>query len=551
MSGGGTPRQKMINLMYLVLLALLAMNISKEVLNSFALVNNGLVKTNVSFSQKNEVTYNQFETALLNDPNKVRPYYEKALAVKKRSQEMFQYIESQKITLIHEVENRDSITIESRSGKDSTVRIVSDILHMEGKEDNATPTHYFMGQADDAAIPGTPAFELKDKIKKFKEDLMTYIDPKDRANIRLGLDISNTYSQHEGKDITWESNIFYHNAAVAVICLLTKMQNDVKNAESDIINALYKRIDISSFKFDTLSARVVANSNYVLLGDEYRAEIFMAAFSTTSNPAIWLGNVDSVHNKIIGTIDSTSIKVSKGIGVFSMSPSAEGTVPYQGLIRMKDPADPAIIHSYPFRSEFKAARPAIVVSPDKMNVFYIGLDNPVSISVPGIAAEDIQPSMSGAASISGSRGKYTVRVKGPSGKECLVNVSARTKNGTRSMGQGVKFRMKSVPNPVATCYGKRGTDVIKQGELQFIKGVVPVLDNFEFDIKFPVVSFDVSMNVNGLEMTVSTTGPALNDAQMAMIKRAKKGGKVYIEKVKVKKPDGAVVDIGSVNLKVL
>jgi gliding motility-associated protein GldM len=330
---------------------------------------------------------------------------------------------------------------------------------------------------------------------------------------------------------------------------MTKMQSDVKNAEADIVNSLYKRIDLASYKFDTLSARVVANSNYVLLGDEYRAEIFLAAFSSTSNPTITLGDVDSTTNTIKGPKDTASVKVNKGVGIYSISPSSEGTVQYGGLIGMKDPADPTKMNYYPFKSEFKAARPAIVVSPDKMNVFYIGLDNPVSISVPGVAAEDLQPSVSGG-SISGSRGKYNVKVNA-STKEAVVNVSAKMKSGTKSMGPGVKFRVKPVPNPVATIYGKRGTDVIKQGELQFLKSVVPMLDNFEFDLKFPVMSFDVSMNVNGLEVTESTNGGSISEKQLALIKRAKKGSKVYIEKVRVQKPGGQVVDIGSVNLKVI
>lgn len=551
MAGGKlSPRQKMINMMYLVLTALLAMNVSKEILNSFAILNTGLSKTNESFTAKNEITYNAFELAMMNDPVKVRPYYDKAKTVKKRSQELYDYIEDLKKGVIRDIEGKDSIITEGQSGKDTMIRLVSNILYMDGKDNYDKPTHYFMGEADKEAPPGSRAFELKEKIRKYKEDLNTLIDPKDRENVRLGLEVNNIYSVNEGKYITWESNIFYHNPSVAVIALMTKMQNDVKNAEADIINTLYKRIDISSFKFDTLSARVVANSNYVILGDEYRAEIFMAAFSTTSNPSIWLGKVDSITEKIVGPIDSTSVKVNKGVGIYTVTPTSEGTMPYQGLIRMKDPADPTKFYSYSFKSEFKAARPAIVVSPDKMNVFYIGLPNPVSISVPGMAAEDIVPSISGG-SITGTRGKYTVNVKGPSGKECTVNVSARTKSGVKSMGAGVKFRMKAVPNPIATIYGKRGTDAIKQGELQFMKTVVPALDNFEFDIKFPVVSFDVSMNVNGLEMSVSATGGSLSDAQMAMLKKAKRGGKIYIEKVKVKKPDGAVVDIGSVNLKVI
>ena len=550
MAGGKlTPRQKMINMMYLVLTALLAMNVSKEILNSFAILNNGLVKTNLSFNEKNEITYIQFEKALANDRNKVQKYYDKALAVKARSKEMYDYIEEIKKQLIFQVEQKETVVIETKDGRDSTINLINDVLYMEGKDDANTPTHFLMGDADQEAVPGTIAFEFKEKIKKYKEDLNTFIDPKDRQNIRLGLDIGNIYSSHEGKEITWESNTFYHNPAVAVIALMTKMQSDVKNAEADIINSLYKRIDLASYKFDTLSARVVANSNYVLIGEEYRAEVFLAAFSSTSNPTITLGDVDSVTNTIKGPKDTSSVKVTKGVGIYTASPTTEGTQTWGGLIGMKDPADPTKMNYYSFKQEYKSARPAIVVSPDKMNVFYIGLDNPVSISVPGVAAEDIQPSVSGG-SISGARGKYNVKVNA-SAKEATVNVSAKTKSGTKSMGAGVKFRVKPVPNPVATIYGKRGTDVIKQGELQFLKSVVPMLDNFEFDLKFPVKSFDVSMNVNGLEVTESTNGGQISDKQLALIKRAKKGSKVYIEKVRVQKPGGQVVDIGSVNLKVI
>jgi len=550
MSGGGTPRQKMINLMYLVLLALLAMNVSKEILNSFAIINNGLVKTNENFTIKNQVTYDQFDKALSGDANKVRPYWDRAQAVKKRSQLMFDYIETIKKELIKEVDKTDEVEVKTKSGKDSVVKIISDIMHLQAKDDNATPTHYFFGAADKAES-GNKVFEFKENIKKYKQDLMSYVPEKDRPNIHLGLDIQDVYSEHEEKMITWEGNNFYHNPAVADLALLSKMQNDVKNSESDIINALYRRIDVSSFKFDTLSTRVVANSNYVLLGEEYRAEIFLAAFSSTSNPSVTLGDVDSVTNTIKGPKDTSSVKVSKGIGVYTFSPTTEQTYKYGGLIGMKDPADPKHILYFPFKSEFKAARPAIVVSPDKMNVFYIGVDNPVSISVPGIAAEDIQPSMSGG-SISGARGKYIVKVTAAmSGKECSVNVSAKTKTGVKSMGQGVKFRVKSVPDPVAEFAGKRGTDVIQQAALKGSSAVMAKLDNFEFDLKFPVMSFSVSMNVNGQEIEEATNGSALSDKQKSMLAKAKKGNKVYIENVKVKKPDGSVKTIGSVNLKII
>ena len=169
-------------------------------------------------------------------------------------------------------------------------------------------------------------------------------------------------------------------------------------------------------------------------------------------------------------------------------------------------------------------------------------------SAAGIAAEDLQPSISGG-SISGSKGKYTVRVSKPG--TTMVNVSARTKTGTKSMGKGIEFRVKRVPDPVAEFAGKRGTETIPLAQLKAAFGVFAKLDNFEFDLKFPVVGFSVSMNVNGQEVEEKTTGNSLSANQKSLLNKARKGNKVYIENVRVKKPDGQIVTIGSVNLKVI
>ena len=139
----------------------------------------------------------------------------------------------------------------------------------------------------------------------------------------------------------------------------------------------------------------------------------------------------------------------------------------------------------------------------------------------------------------------------PGRDKCVINVSARTKTGTKSMGKGVDFRVKPVPNPVPEFMGKRGTSNIKQADIKYASGVIAKLDNFEFDVSIPVVSFDVTMNINGLDFSESATGASLNAKQKTLISKVKKGSRIYIEKVKAKKPDGSVVDIGSVNLKVI
>ena|ERR1051326_3286622 len=534
MAGGKeTPRQKMIGMMYLVLTALLALNVSKEILNAFIIVNTGLEKTNVNFTNKNEVTYAAFEKAKLNDEKKVRPFYDKAMAVRKLSADMIKYIEDLKNKLMRDVDGVDTL---------------SNLRYLNSKDNYDKPTHYMIG--DDPENATGEAKTLKEKLKAYKDALMGQVPEKERANLKLGLETEDVYSFAEEKKVKWEDNAFYHNPIAAVITILSKLQNDCKNAEADVINALYKQIDVGSFKFDTLSARCVASSNYVLIGDEYHAEIFVAAFSTTSNPQIWLGQVDSVKNTIVGPIDSTSVKVDRGVGVYTKKPESEGEQKLSGLIRVKNPVDNSYI-AYPFKTSFIAAKPAAVVSPTKMNVFYIGVDNPVDVSVPGIAADNLSPSLSGSGSITGSRGKYTVRVtKGP---EVTINVGAKLGGTNKSMGTA-KFRVKSVPNPVASFGGKRSTDPvnnIKKSDVLAAPGVFAEMVDFDFDLKFQVVGFDLTVLKNGAEVTERSNGAALSPAQKTLLQNLKNGAKFYIEKVQVRGPDGTIRTIPGLNLKMI
>ena len=526
----------MIGMMYLVLTALLALNVSKEILNAFIIVNTGLEKTNVNFTNKNEITYAAFEKAKLNDEKKVRPYYDKAIAAGNASKEMTGYIEKIKLELIREVDAVDTL---------------SNLRYLNAKDNYDIPTHYMIGNDPENATG--KAAELKVKIKNYRELLTGLVPENERKNLKLGLTTEDVYSFAEEKMVKWEDNAFYHNPVAAVITILSKLQNDVKNAESDIINNLYKQIDVSSFKFDTLSARVVANSNYVLIGDEYRAEVFVAAFSKTANPQVWLCETDSLKNYApVGKIDSTTVAVSKGIGVYTVHPSADGENKWGGLIRIKNPVDNQYI-SYPFKSVFMSARPSAVVSPTKMNVFYIGVDNPVDISCPGVPAEKLRPSISGGtiSGASGGKGKYNVRVT--VGPKCNVAVSAQFGGSNKSMGN-FEFRVKRVPDPVTNFAGKRANDpntAIGKSALLASQGVIAEMVDFDFDLKFQVLSFDLSMTVGGVEVSEKSNGNMVSAGQKMILGKAKSGSKVYIENVKVKGPDGSVRTISPLALKVI
>lgn len=534
-SGNLSPRQKMIGMMYLVLTALLALNVSKEIINAFVVMNNGLEATNNASQAKNGILYSAFQNALANDEKKTQKWFDRAQLVKKDADALVKYIEELKADIKAETE-----------GIDRKVADTFRLANISKLDDYDISTHYLIG-SDPSNVTGK-AKELKEKIEKYKKNLLAQLDPEEAKNYNVGMYTGDSWNQSEEKMVSWEWYNFYHLPIAAAVANLTKMQNDVRNAEGDMVNYLLKKVTAADFKFDTLAARVVSNSNYVLTGSEYRAEIFVAAFSSTSNPQVWLGEVDTTdlkNPKIKGAIDSTTVKVDRGVGVYSVTPSSEGEQKYQGIIRVKAPDNSYV--AYPFKSAFMAARPAAVVSPTKMNVFYIGVENPVEISVPGVPAEKIKPGIS-SGTLSGGKGKYVVKVtKGP---ETTISVSADVNGKSTSMGS-FKFRVKTVPDPVAYFAGKKNTDVITKSALLATQGVIAKMENFDFDLQFQVISFDLSMTINGAEVSVKSAGNALSAEQKTYLSKAKTGGKVYIENVKVKGPDGSLRTIGGVNLKII
>ncbi len=532
-----TPRQKMIGMMYLVLTALLALNVSKEILNAFAIINAGLTKTNLNFAAKNDVTFNDFVKAMQNDPVKVKPYKDKAESAMRDSKEMFDYITSVKVEIMRQVEEVDKSVADTLS-----------VIYMDRKDNYDIPTRYLIG--DDPEAPNGEAKVLIQRINDFREKLLTYIDPKERDGMKLGLTTEDQYSVVEEKVISWANNNFYRIPAAAVITILSRIQNEIKNAEADVLKNLYTKIDAASFKFDTLAGRVVASSNYVLIGDEYNAEIFVAAFSTTSNPLVMLGETDStIAGPKPGVVyDTTTVICSKGVGVYKLSPTTEGENKFGGLIRVKNPSDNTFKY-FPFKSQFMSARPAAVVSPTKMNVFYIGVDNPVSVSVPGVPAEKVRANISTGSMVpSGPKGSFKVNVKG--GQKCNITVSADFGGTMKPMGN-FEFRIKQVPDPVAFFGGKKATDVISKAALLASQGVIANMENFDFDLKFQVLSFECSMTVNGVEATTKSNGNMVSQEMKQYLLKAKNGSKVYIESVKVKGPDGTVRTIPGITLKVI
>jgi len=544
-----TPRQKMIGMMYLFLTAMLALNVSKDILDAFVIVNEGMEKTNTNFSLKNSFTYDAFVVANQNDPIKVAPYYRAAMNIKKYSKDLDTYIKKLKAELITRIE-----------GTEKAPAAIKDMRNFDGKDDRDVPHNFMLGESEDGSQGS--ARELKNKLIEFKKNLFAELKksdislPNKELSIRglgdLGINTENNpkASADEPAEKYWETALFAEIPAAATITLLSQIQNQVKNAEATVIQTLYSGIGATSFKFDTVAPRVIPKSSFLISGDKYEADLFIAAFSSTDTVSkVLIGDsYDSINGKLLGNVKTLNIE--RGIGKYVVEGAGQGNHSYAAIINVFN-ASTGIFTPYAVKSggkyniEYNVAPPMAVVSPTKMNVLYIGVDNPMEISVPGFRDDQVSASCSGGSLFKSGKG-WIARVS-KVGK-CNISVNAKDDKGTsRSMGSK-EFRIKRVPNPVPMCGGQKGGNIAK-GLLTAQVGPAATLENFDFELKFSVVSFVVSATIGGFDQDPASKSGRFTPEQIALIKKVPKGKRVRIENVRARGPDGTVTDIGTISFK--
>jgi len=505
-----TPRQRMISMMYLVLTALLALNVSVEILNAFIIVNDSMETTNVNFEQKINGTYSNFEKAYIGNPGKVKEFYDKAQKAKQYSGDLKNYINGLKFELISKTEE---ISIDEAKKLN--------IKDIKRKDNYDTPTTYFIGDSQDGSKG--KSLELKNKINDFRKNMLDLVDPKYRGLLdkSLGLKTDEIYTDKDGKKQNWEMHNFYRTIMVATITILNKTVADVLNTEFDIVNQLYSSVSADDFTFDRIDAKVIPSSNYVLLGDQYQAEIFVAAYDTKSS--------------ITAEINGATVQGDSGMVHYKAAASSEGLKKYKGQINVKTPFG---MKSYSFENEYIVAKPSATVSADKMNVFYIGVDNPVTVSVPGVANEKVRPNMTGGTLTSKGGGKYVVRVeKSAPGARAVITINADFDGKTKAMGKS-EFRVKRVPDPIPTIAGV-SDGFIEKGKLTSAGGIMAQLKDFDFELQMFVTSFTLQTIKGGdLSPKLLSKGNKFTPEMSAILAQAKRGQKFWFENITAKAPDG-------------
>ena len=505
-----TPRQRMIGMMYLVLTALLALNVSVEIINAFIIVNESMETTNVNFGKKIDGTYAGFEKAYIGNPGKVKENYDKAQLARKYSLEMVNYINSLKFELISKTED---ISIDEAKKMN--------IKEIKRKDNYDTPTTFFIGDSQDGSAGKSK--ELKDKIVEYRKKMLDLVNPEYRAKLdkSLGLKTDEKYEDKDGKNQNWEMHNFYHTIIVATVTILNKTIAEVLNTEFDIVNQLYAAVSDKDFTFDKIGAKVIPVSNYVLLGDQYQAEIFVAAYDTKS--------------KISADINGATVQGDSGKVTYKVGASAEGLKTYKGQINVNTPFG---IQTHPFEGEYIVAKPSATVSADKMNVFYIGVENPVTVSVPGVANEKVRPQISGGNLINKGGGKYIVTVaKGTPGAKAIITINADFDGKQRAMGKS-EFRVKTVPNPVPQI-GGISEGFIDKAKLASSGGIIAKLIDFDFDLTMVVTSFTMQTTKAGdLSPKLLSKGNKFTPEMMSLLNQAKRGQKFWFENITAKAPDG-------------
>lgn len=517
-----TPRQKMIAMMYLVLTALLALNVSKEILDAFLVVNDSINTTNEKFERKIDETYIKFEQQFKLNEEKVGDEWAEALKARAYSNSLIKYVDSLKYQVIASTE---SIPLDSAK--------VLNLVDIKKKDNYDTPTNFFVGGDMGKGV----AYALVDSLNSYRENLLKIVDEgsRDAYDQRLGLKTDGEYRNANGQKLDWINYNFFHTILAADVTILNKIKAEIFNAESDIITYLYSSISEQDYKFSELSAKVVPKSSYVFQGDEYEAEISVAAIDETQNPVIYiLQNADTMTSSQIDQAER--IVGERGAVQLKLPASAEGTRKYAGIIEMADPTT-GLPKYYPFKQEYIVAKPSATISPTKMNVFYRGVDNPVSIAASGKVASELD--------IRITDGKLTRTDTGwvvtdlPA--EAFQTIIRVHTNDGKYLGEQI-FRVKRLPDPLARIVGADEDGKISKKVMltnPFLLCQLPSYVDFKYDFK--VSSFTLIVPTRGGSQYVSTEkaeSMMFTSKMKNLIESLGKDDIIIFQDIKVRGPEG-------------
>ena len=494
-----SPRQRMINLMYVVLMAMLAMNISNEVLDGFTIVEESLQRTTANSSKQNAAIYSDFESQMKTNPQKVKEWFEKATAVKRMSDSLYNYAEQLKLAIVREADGDDA-----------------DINNIERKDDLEAANQVML-----APTTGQGA-KLKKAIDSFRQRILTMVtDPEQRRIIENNL-TTTISGKSNPLNKNWQEYMFEGMPVAAAVTLLSKIQSDVRYAEGEVLHTLVSNIDMKDIRVNRLSAFVIPNAQTVVRGDRFSAQIVMAAIDTTQQPKIFIGGreMDLPNN------------------TYELTTTRTGDFTFGGYITMVNGNGETIRRD--FEQKYTVVDPSATVSADLMNVLSAGYSNPISISVPGVPVNKVTATMSGGTLMPVAPGKYIAR-PAKVGQDVTITVSSTQSGRAQQMGQ-YTFHVRKLPDP--TAYIAMGTDRFRGGglpkaQLMGASGIKAAIDDGLLDIEFKVTEFEAVFFDNmGNAVPMVSDGAAFSGRQKDAFRKLSRNKRFYISRITAVGPDG-------------
>ena len=526
-----TPRQRMITMMYLVYTAMLALNVSAEVVNGFKTVGSAMTKSNENIQVKLDETYANFSKALQNSPDKVKEQYDKAQKVRELSVAMGNYIDSLEYTFMATLNATAEVPIDINNPKKTRkIPVVND---------DKTPNFDSIRKAIDIAgfrwlkmdelhessrmfIDGGAGLELKNRIIEYKRNVKEILG-EDSTHVSIALNVEQKELNPDNELLDWEVLCFSEVVSGSALVTLTRLKAETMNAEFDAVNMLYKQVDKGDFKFDQIAMISRPKSTYIIQGGVYETDINVAAYDSKQHFTA------TVNGQQLSSTDSGSVHyrtVCNNLGVQRINGIAYVTTPDGGT------------QEYPIKDNYFVAKPVAVVSLDNMQVMYAGIENPFTASVPGIDGRNVKVSIiegNGKLSPGEGEGKYNITPANGC-KKIVLGVDAMDGKKSTRMGAPV-FKVKEIPAPVITVGGfTNGAKVSRSSLAAGTTVIARPQDGFEFKIpkgSIRVMSLEVFVGNKPFNMNGNSFDPDL----LSAIKKANRGDKIYVD-AKVMMPDG-------------
>lgn len=503
-NGGNANRQKMINLMYIVFIAMMALNVSSEVLDGFSKVEEGLRQTTDATEAQNALLRTEMQAAYTSNPTKAARWHSESQRLGGQADTLFAYIQELKWAIARETDGADAdvLQLKKRDYLGATEVVLLDPFTQRGRE-------------------------LRERIVRFRE-LVTGLGAQSHAAEAL-LVVDSVGAQ------SWEEATFASLPSSAAITLLTKLQNDLRYIEGQQMEQLLQSIDAGELRVNQLTAQVIPESRVVMRGLPYKAQVVLSSIDTTQMPVITMN----------GKVQSSSY--------ITLPTPSVGTFPVKGTLEMKMPS--GAVEQRAFSSSYTVIEPMATVAPVLMNVLYAGIDNAINIAVPGVAQSDVVASMSGG-SLS-QRGALWIAKPSTGVSEASISVSARLPGGQVLSVAKVALRVRPLPDPMpyVETTNDQGARVrfrggrIAKPALLAAGGIKAAIDDSLLDVAYTVVKFQlVSFDSMGNALPEVSQGSQFSERQIRQIQNATRGKRLYVTDVVARGPDGIERKIPSIEL---